>query len=328
LPMRATNFAEDRLGFPYPLWSPSSLRRLASAVAAADVVHLHDCLYVGNVAAFVMARARRKPIVVTQHTGDVPFENSVLRALSRAANASLGGCVLGRAEQVVFISQRVKTLFEGRLQFASPPLLIMNGVDSARFHPARTDLERARLRQELELTADRPVFLFVGRFIERKGLAILRRLAESLPGAHWLLAGWGSVDPGAWKLPQVRVFQRCSAEQLRRLYVAADLLVLPSVGEGFPLVVQEAMACGTPALVAPETAAGCPAANAVILQEPLGGGTDAELWSRQIRALIASPARLTALRSEVETFAVEHWSWRRAASAHAECFRRVAPWAA
>ena len=59
------------------------------------------------------------------------------------------------------------------------------------------------------------------------------------------------------------VHRNLSQAELPPLYQAADLLVLPSVGEGFPLVVQEAMACGTPALVGDETAAGCPEAGAV-----------------------------------------------------------------
>jgi glycosyltransferase involved in cell wall biosynthesis len=43
---------------------------------------------------------------------------------------------------------------------------------------------------------------------------------------------------------------------LRDLYGAADLLVLPGVGEGLPMVILEALACGTPVLTTRATAAG------------------------------------------------------------------------
>jgi glycosyltransferase involved in cell wall biosynthesis len=324
LPMRATNFAEDRLGFPYPLWSPASLRRLASAVAAADVVHLHDSLYLGNVAAFLLAQAKRKPVLITQHIGEMPFPNRVLRVVARAANATLGRQLLTRAEQVVFIAHHVKAFFEQRLPFRSPPVLIMNGVDTKRFHPAGNEAERAVVRRQLGLVEGRPVFLFVGRFVERKGLHVLRRLAELLPEAEWLFAGWGALHPRAWNLPQVRVFEHCSPEELRKLYVAADLLLLPSVGEGFPLVVQEAMACGTPALVATETAAGCPSASLLLLHESVSGSDVQARWRRRIRALIADPAALSTLRSGVAQFALDHWSWSEAARAYEQCYRRLA----
>jgi len=42
---------------------------------------------------------------------------------------------------------------------------------------------------------------------------------------------------------------------MRRLYQACDALILPSVGEGFPLVIQEALACGLAVICASETVA-------------------------------------------------------------------------
>jgi glycosyltransferase involved in cell wall biosynthesis len=308
LPAACWNFTERWLGFPYPLWSPFALARLARAVRRADAVHLHECLYLPNVVAYLAARAAGRPVIVTQHVGTVPFRSRVLRAVLSLAYRLLGRRVLGGATQVVFVSDAVKRCFEERVRFKAPPLLVPNGVDTQVFRPAPAAPRAA------------PSLLFVGRFVEKKGLALLRELAARLPQAGWVFAGWGALDPAAWGLPNVRVIRDRSGAELASLYQAADLLVLPSVGEGFPLVVQEAMACGTPALISEETAAGAPAARALLLSEPVSGAQAAERWAARIGALLAAPAELAALRPRVAAFAREHWSWEQCAERYAALF--------
>jgi glycosyltransferase involved in cell wall biosynthesis len=323
VPASSCNLVERALGVPYPFWSPAALLRLARAVRSAGVVHLHDCLYLPVIAAFAAARfGRRSAVVVTQHIGHVPYRNPVLRAVHALANRVLGAWVLGGADQVVFESETVRAYFAGRVRFRAPPLLIENGVDTEVFRPG-SPAERMAQRAELGVPADKPLLLFIGRFVEKKGLGVLRELTARLPQAHWLFAGWGPMDPGAWGRSNVSVRLRPGHQDLPALYRAADLLVLPSVGEGFPLSVQEAMACGTPALVGAETAAGCPAAREVLLAEVTGEGS-AERWRARIEALLASPALLEDLRPRVAAFAREQWSWERATRRYAEVLQRAA----
>ena len=317
------NLLERAVGVPYPLWSPGALLRLARAVRSANVVHLHDCLYLPVLAAFAAARfGRRRPVVVTQHIGHVPYRNPVLRLVHAAANRLCGAWVLGGADQVVFESETVRAYFAERVRFRSPPLLIENGVDTGTFRPCSA-AERRERRAQLGVPPGKPLLLFLGRFVEKKGLGVLRELAGQIPHAHWLFAGWGPIDPAAWGQANVSVRLRPGHEDLTALYQAADLLVLPSVGEGFPLSVQEAMACGTPALIGAETAAGCPAAHEVLLREATGEGSTG-LWRARIEALIASPATLEGMRARVAAFAREQWSWERATARYAEVLQRAA----
>ena len=323
VPARSCNIVERALGVPYPFWSPRALLRLARAVRSANVVHLHDSLYLPVLAAFAAARlGGRRGVVVTQHIGHVPYRNPVLRVLHAAANQLLGAWVLGGADQVVFESESVRAYFAERVRFRAPPLLIENGVDTEVFAPCSA-AERLERRAQLGVPRGGPLLLFIGRFVEKKGLDALRELTQQIPHAHWLFAGWGPMDPSAWGRANVTVRLRPGHEDLPALYQAADLLVLPSVGEGFPLSVQEAMACGTPALIGAETAAGCPAAGEVLLREPAGEGT-AGLWRARIEALIASPATLQGMRARVAAFAREHWSWERATQRYAEVLQRAA----
>jgi glycosyltransferase involved in cell wall biosynthesis len=323
VPAQTCNIAERRLGFPYPLWTPAALRRLARACRAADLVHLHDCLYLPNLVAFLAARRAGRAVLVTQHIGHVPYRNPVLRFAQRAANRVLGTWVLGGADQVVFESETVRAYFSRFVRFRRPAALVQNGVDTEVLRPATSE-QRSELRSALGAPADAPLLLFLGRFVEKKGLPVVRALAQRLPQARWLLAGWGPLDPSGWGLPNVSVVQRPAFDRLIALYQAADLLVLPSVGEGFPLSVQEAMACGTPALIGAETAAGCPEAEGLLLAEPTGTADAAERWAARLQALLASPQTLEDLRPRVARFAREHWSWAQCVARYASLFRQCA----
>lgn len=305
VPARSWNFAERRAGFPYPFWSPRALAALRRSVRDADVVHVHDCVYQPSVSAALAAARSARPLLVTQHVGTVPYRSRALRGVLGAANRSLGRWLLGRAAHVAFVSDAVRSYFEGFVRFRSAPQLVPNGVDHALFYPAQT------------FRSGPPELLFVGRFVEKKGLALLHRLAAALPQTRWRFAGWGPLDPQRWRLPNVEVLGDLDRAQLAALYRDADLLVLPSVGEGFPLVVQEAMACGTPALVSEDTAAGCPDAAPLLLTEPVGARDSAARWTRRVEALLASPDSLRGLRPRVAAFAREHWSWERCVERYA-----------
>jgi glycosyltransferase involved in cell wall biosynthesis len=323
VPAASCNATERLLGFPYPLWSPRALARLAASVRTSDVVHLHDCVYLPSVVASLAAARAGRPVVVTQHVGRIPYRNALLRGLARAANYLLGKLVLGRAMQVVFVSEVVLREFQGFVRFRRPPLRVPNGVDTQTFRPADAATRRA-LRAQLGGEGERPILLFAGRFVEKKGLPLLHRLARELPNARWLFAGWGALDPERWGLAHVSVHRNVSHAALARLYQAADLLVLPSVGEGFPLVVQEAMACGTPALVSDDTAAACPEAAGLLLHEPVGRDDDGERWRSRIQRLLATPDGLQALRPRAAELARTAWSWETATKRYAELLQGVA----
>lgn len=319
LPMRASNVTEQMLGFPYPLYGPVSLLKLMRAVRRCDVVHLHDGLYLGNICAYLAARRFGKPVVVTQHIGEVPYQRRALRWLLRTANHTLGRTVLGGSEQVVFIAEKVRQYFGEFVRFRNPPNYLPNGVDRRVFHAVGPD-QRQALRERIGCRAGRPAALFVGRYVEKKGLTVLRTLAGRFPNVDWLFAGWGPDDPAAWGLPNVRVLGTATHAELADYYRAADLLVLPSVGEGFPLVIQEAMACGMPAAVSTETIGGCPAVAPLVWHaEPT-----LDAWSVLVKNILSQPAELQSRRDVAAAFAAEHWDWDACAEQYHRLFRRLA----
>jgi glycosyltransferase involved in cell wall biosynthesis len=161
------------------------------------------------------------------------------------------------------------------------------------------------LRERLGLSADRPVLLFVGRFVEKKGLRLLHELATGLPQCEWVFIGWGPEDPASWGLSHVRCPGSLPQRAIADYYRAADLLVLPSVGEGFPLVVQEAMACGLPAAISTETAAGAPEAARLLWCLDL----HPKVWHQALANFEAAGDQLDQWRQMVADYAQRHWDW-------------------
>src|SRR4051794_6979846 len=98
-------------GIAYPVWSQAAIRALWDAVGRCDAVHLHESLYMGNILAFLFARRRGKPVLVTQHVGAIPY-GPLARSLLSLANRTVGRFVLSGADKVVFVSPAVGSYFE------------------------------------------------------------------------------------------------------------------------------------------------------------------------------------------------------------------------
>jgi len=321
VPVPTSNIVERLTQLPYPIWSPTALPRLWREIGNADVLHVHEHLYFPSILAVVVARIRRRPVVITQHMGALTLGSRISTWAYEAGARILGKLLFPAASRSVFISHNVRKFF-GR-QASPRAQLIHNGVDTHLFMPASAT-ERMDIRTSLKMPTDRKVILFVGRFVRKKGLHRVVDLATRFPNVLWVLVGSGPEEP---KDPpsNVLVAGRIEHEQLSRYYLAADLLILPSAGEGFPLVVQEALCCGTGVLSTDEVATACPDATDLIRFRPVPRmHDDAAGWESALREVLETPGylddearRLRALRAR------ELWSWEHCVSEYAELFRDV-----
>lgn len=325
IPMKTFNGFEKIFGFPWPLWGPKSLRLLKQAVRESDIVWLHDTLYAGNIFAFLYARRLKKTLIITQHISPIPYKNPLKRWLMKIADKLIATRMLKAANEVIFISDRVAEDYYRRVAFTRPIKVIPNGVDIRLFH-APIPENRRFLRQQFALKNEQPVLLFVGRFVEKKGLEVIRRLAILLPEWRFWLAGAGLIDPDTWLLPNVHVFRGRKGQALADLYQAADLFLMPSYGEGFPLVLQEAMACGLPVLCGPSTAEGSRLAIPYLTIAdvwPEDPKRTAALWFEKLKNFPVS-LPLAAPLDEVAEFALLSWDWHPIAQVYADIFAKNA----
>lgn len=250
-PVRDFDLLGRWIGLPAPVWFPSGWVTLWQRIQRADVVHVHEYLYLSQLVAIGLARWFRKPVVLTQHIGDIPFRSAFPRWVLKVLNRTVGALALRACNAVVFIAAPVRQYFE---QSWLPPRishLIPNGVNHQVFSPHRDGAAKVQTQFYR--------ILFVGRFVEKKGISFLRLPVEQLMATQWDFVGTGPLSPALWDLPdaarnRMALHQNISLEKLADLFRSADLLVLPSTGEGFPAVLQEALACGTPVLVSQEVA--------------------------------------------------------------------------
>lgn len=322
--LAAWNVLESTIGIPYPLLFPSAWRAIMAEAETADIILVHDALYMTSVAAFLAARRFGKPLLVVQHIGIVPYRNPTLRALMMAANRLIVKPILARAQAVVFISELTARYFAD-IRWRRTPSLIFNGVDTTIFVPPASDHEVQEAREILGLSDADRIVLFIGRFVEKKGLPILERLARARPDILFAFAGWGALDPSSWHLPNVRVFRQLSGASLAPLYRASDVLVLPSVGEGFPLVIQEALACGLGVVCGADTAAADPSATRFLTAVDFDSRDcdgAANLFAEALDATLARPGG-AAERAQRSKFAHSRYSRREMAVKYAAILQEL-----
>ena len=235
LPLRCIDPAERLTGLPMPIPGPRSLRALVREAGRCDVVIVHDSLYVTSIIAMLAARRAGRKVVLIQHVAGIAFASVVLRRVMALANWMVTRPMLRAADQLVFISDTVRRDLLGQ-PATRDYRLAFNGVDTTVFYPATAPPH-----------ATAPI-LFVGRYVEKKGLAVIRALAALRPDLSFQLVGSGPIAPSVWGLANVRDLGPQTPQAVAELYRNAALLLLPSVGEGYPLVIQEAMACGLPVI--------------------------------------------------------------------------------
>lgn len=325
LSLSSSNLIERRSGLPFPLHGPMSLARLVAAVRTSDAVLVHDGMYPICIAAIVAARLCGRPVLLVQHIGRVPGSSVVLTALFSIADRFLTRPMLRLASQVVFISATSARHFSD-VSTRRDPILIFNGVDTKIFRPSGSEHERELERKQNGWPNERPVILFVGRFLEKKGLLRLREMSEMRPDYHWAYAGWGPCDPDSWTLPNVTVHRGLSGADLARLYRGADVFALPSKSEGFPLVVQEALACGLRPVCCEDAANADPAAVSQITSIS-NDGSEADVVARYLAAIdaLATTSDTLSERASRAGFAERQYAWSSTTERYCAVLRSLMP---
>lgn len=315
----AWNFFERWWQINSPVVLPRAFPVIRRLVDAHDVVNVHSLAPGLALAALHAALRRRKPAVATQHVGVIPLALGALSVLQEKFLCAEARRCARRGVPLTFVGRAVRDWF---LEHAGLPesavAMTPAGIDPDTYYFV-TDDERRAFRRKWELPEDRLNVLFVGRFYEKKGLPLIEQAARRLPAARFTLVGGGPIDPAAWHLDNVRVLSFVSNEELRELYGSHDLFIMPSVGEGWPAVVPQAMACGLPCLISEDTFRGYgrDADRFVICTR------DAQVIARHLGEAAAGKVPLLRDRRGLSDFARGQWDWQRTARIYVGLFEKL-----
>lgn len=291
-------------GVPVPLIEPfSSGWRVWHAIGQSTAVHVHGLPYPSSVLTLLLGRLRRRRVVVTEHVGSVRLERSELNVLQSFALRVSGWIASRCAQSVVVLNDRVRSEVEPLVR-PVPVVKISNGTDLELFHPS-SDEARASCRERWGVTA--PTVLFVGRDVPKKGLDLVIEAVTADDGVALLAAGSGTErvsDAGT----RFRGLGPVDQSTIGELYQAVDLLVLPSEGEGLPLVAQEALASGLPVVLGEDPALERELPHGVVFTPRTAAGV-----AETIHRILNDASELQRLREGAERFRAEQAGWTGAA---------------
>jgi len=234
-------------GFTYFLFILSAIRKIDKSYNF-DILDVHWA-YPDGFAGVLLAQLLRKPVSITVRGSDINLytkfylrRKMITYALKRASKVI---AVCGDMQDKVF------ELGVEKQKFA----VIPNGVDIDRFYP----LERNCARAKLDLPQDRRIILSVGRLEHPKRFDHVIEAVNILTNEKGLLepllliVGAGryrrTLEKQIEKLKlteHVRLVGSKPNEELVYWYNAADIFCLASSSEGWPNVLFESLACGTP----------------------------------------------------------------------------------
>ena len=191
------------------------------------------------------ARLCRRPIIWQLHSIFSGWELKFALLTSRLGVARLIADSKTAARPFNALSARVRVVY--------------NGIETALYTVSR---DQASAKVDWQLTAEQPMFGYVGRITRLKGLTdyiqAAAEVAASRPDAVFFIVGrimFGGAAEEAYFDSLKKMIERLGlaekvrflgfVDDLQRFYAALDVLVLPSIEpEAGPLVVLEAMAAG------------------------------------------------------------------------------------
>ncbi|HDK27747.1 MAG TPA: glycosyltransferase family 1 protein [Candidatus Atribacteria bacterium] len=206
-----------------------------------DLIHSHG--YRQDFYATIVSSFTGVPFVITRH---LPIEKRKWKGIKKNIVKKVDHISLIRARKIICVSREIEKKLKKELYLQSKVLYIPNGIDVNRFKPKRS----------YELKGDVPVITTIARLEERKGfhwlfeaLSLLKRKMNFK--FQWVGHG-KDFDKAKYTVNSLKLDNNVEFLGIRRDIVQilqnTDIFLLPSLAEGLPISLLEAMACGVPSI--------------------------------------------------------------------------------
>ncbi len=243
------DYIKNRLKVSYvqtiwnPLNNPIALGMFRKVLKTeADIIHAHGLYQLSSLIAKIAASLRQKPVVVSVH--GLANYSGIMHPIQRLYESAF---INGPPSVNHFIAASP----------ADQDFLLSWGVERNKISiiPNAIDIGYWRTNSFSNSERRNPDIVFVGSLIYRKRPDLLvdafNDYLKDEPRACLHIVGEGPEKEHIQRIIQnygieesVRLLGRISIEDLRSLYQNSMILVLPSIAEGIPTVLLEAMACG------------------------------------------------------------------------------------
>lgn len=308
--------------------APALARRAAAFLRHrhVDIVHTHR--YKDTIVGAAAARMAGVPdLVRTVHGLGEPLPRR--QRLKFSACEALDKAVLwGSAARVIAVSRDLADTLRRTGYRRSTVIAIHNGLEVGRVVPVR---HRDDVRRELGIPTRSVVFGTAGRLSPVKSQASLLRAAAMIlpkwPGARFVIAGDGPLRTNLLAMAEaLGIAHACvfpgSRADVHDVIAAMDVFVLPSLHEGIPMALLEAMALSRP--VVATAVGGVPEvvtdrANGLLVPS----GDDAALVRACVQ-LAANPALALELGTRARAVVLQEFSQEANGQAVLETYRSVA----
>lgn len=275
-----------------------------------DLIDAHY-FYPDGVAAAMLAQAFDLPLVITSRGTDINLIPEYTRPRQQILEAAT------QAAHLITVCEALRTRLVELGVSADKVSTLRNGVDLDLFHVHGREDARA----QLSLTG--PTLLSVGHLVERKGHHLVIEALGQLPDCQLVIVGAGPERDALERLAmrlgfsgRVRFEGPVPHDRLQSYYVAADVLVLASSREGWPNVLLESMASGTPVVATDVWGSGeVVASSAAGLLAP---SRTVQSLTKSIRTLLSHPPD----RKDTRRYA-EGFSWAETSKGQSDLFGRI-----
>lgn len=224
------------------------LNKFVKELRDSDIVIAHS-----TYAGYVALQAKKKygiPYTVTWHGSDIhttPVSNPFLRDLTTD--------ILNNADCNCFVSMDLLKKSDA-LSSSLNKVVLYNGVDRDKFKPY-SESERTQLRQLLGIDGDCVNIAFIGNFYHVKNILSLPKVYRKVVDLHkkknlkFHFIGDGPLRTELERLCQAsfidyKIWGNQPADRMPEYINCMNLIVLPSLNEGLPLISVESLACGVP----------------------------------------------------------------------------------